>query len=209
MKKRILTLFMTAALLAGCGSAGAAETPAEEPAAPEETEAAEPAESEAPAEKETEGGTLVVYFSATGTTKGVAEKIAAVTGGDLFELTAAEPYSDADLDWHDSSSRSTAEQNDPSVRPALQDAPASLDGYDTIYLGFPIWYYGAPNVIQTFCKGYDWTGKQVYLFATSGGSGIGKTAEKLRPFIGTAEVVKAQVIPASATEGQLKKWAQI
>jgi len=81
--------------------------------------------------------------------------------------------------------------------------------YDTIYLGFPIWYGIAPNVVQTFLKGYDLSGKKIVVFATSGGSRIGKTAEKLRPFIGTAEVVKAQVIPASATEGQLKKWAKI
>ena len=206
MKKHILTLFMTAVLLAGCGSAGNTAAPAEEPAAPEETAAPEPAESEAPAEKETEGGTLVVYFSATGTTKGVAEKIAAVTGGDLFELTAAEPYSDADLDWHDSSSRSTAEQNDPSVRPALQDAPASLDGYDIIYLGFPIWWGEEPRIMDTFAESVSFEGKTVIPFCTSGSSPIGRSGENLEQLAGSGTWLKGQRFSGSVSEDELKSW---
>ena len=195
---------MTAALLAGCGSAGSTAAPAEETAAPAET--AEPAESEAPAEEETEGGTLVVYFSATGTTKGVAEKIASVTGGDLFELTAAEPSSDADLDWHDNSSRSTAEQNDPSVRPALQDAPASLDGYDTIYLGFPIWWGEEPRIMDTFAESVSFEGKTVIPFCTSGSSPIGRSGENLEQLAGSGTWLKGQRFSGSVSEDELKSW---
>lgn len=201
---------MTAALLAGCGSAGSTAAPAEEPAAPEETAApaapAEPAECQAPATEETEGGILVVYFSATGTTKGVAEKIAAVTGGDLFELTASEPYSDADLDWHDSSSRSTAEQNDPSVRPALQDAPASLDGYDTIYLGFPIWWGEEPRIMDTFAESVSFEGKTVIPFCTSGSSPIGRSGENLEQLAGSGTWLKGQRFSGSVSEDELKSW---
>lgn len=148
--------------------------------------------------------TLVAYFSAeTGRTRKVATLIAKMTGGELFEITPETEYSKADLNWKNPLARCNKEKigkNDVPVTGTVED----FADYDAVCLGFPIWYYGAPNVVQTFCKGYDWTGKKVYIFATSGGSGIGKTAEKLAPFIPGAEIVQADVL--RNTE-ELKVWA--
>ena len=136
---------------------------------------------------------LVAYFSASGTTAAVAEAIAKETGAELFEIKPEKPYTDADLKWTNPLARCNREKI------GKKDVPVSgrvegFENYDLVFLGFPIWYYGAPNVIQTFCKGYDWTGKKLALFATSGGSGSGKTAEKLMPYLpGAPEIVGADV----------------
>ncbi|MBR2591212.1 MAG: flavodoxin [Clostridia bacterium] len=123
--------------------------------------------------------TLVIYFSATGTTKGVAQRIASATGGDLYEITPAEPYSDADLNWHDNSSRTTKEQNDKSARPAIANDTVKLDGYDTIYIGYPIWWGEEPRIMDTFVEAHSFEGKTVIPFCTSGGSGIGSSGKNL------------------------------
>ena len=125
--------------------------------------------------------TLVAYFSASGVTRRVAEKLAAATGSDLYEIKPAEPYTRADLNWQDKRSRSSVEMNDPSSRPALADHAADVAGYDRIYLGFPIWWYTAPHIIRTFLESYDFAAKTIVLFATSGGSGLGQTAAELAP----------------------------
>ena len=125
--------------------------------------------------------TLVAYFSASGVTRRVAEKLAAATGSDLYEIKPAEPYTRADLNWQDKRSRSSVEMNDPSSRPALADHAADVAGYDRIYLGFPIWWYTAPHIIRTFLESYDFAGKAIVIFATSGGSGLGQTAAELAP----------------------------
>ncbi len=141
---------------------------------------------------------LVAYFSAEGTTRVLAEVLAEKAGADLFEIRPEEPYSAADIKWTNPLARCNREKigrKDVPVAGRVED----WAGYDLVYLGFPIWYYGAPNVIGTFCKGYDWAGKQVVLFATSGGSGIGRTAEKLQPFMPGGQIVKAQVL--KGTEG--------
>ena len=134
--------------------------------------------------------TLVAYFSASGVTKGVAEKLAAATGSDLYEIKPAEPYTPADLNWNDKNSRSSVERNDPSSRPALADQGANLAGYDRIYLGFPIWWYTAPRIIRTFLESYDFAGKTIVLFATSGGSGLGQTAAELSSSCPGAKIVE-------------------
>lgn len=132
--------------------------------------------------------TLVTYFSAEGTTKKVAEEFAKEIGADVFEIIPEEIYTKADIRWTNPLSRCNKEKfgnKDVPVKGKVED----FEKYDTVYIGFPIWYGCAPNVVNTFCKGYDWTGKKVYAFATSGGSGIGKTAEKLKPYVtGAAEV---------------------
>ena len=140
--------------------------------------------------------TLVAFFSAGGTTAKLAKKIAHMTGAELFEIVPEQPYTAEDLDWTDPQARCNQEYNgdlDVPVAGAVKD----LEDYDMIFLGFPIWYHRAPNIINTFCKGYDWTGKSVALFATSGGSGIGDTAEKLMPYIKGAVIVNAQVMGQS------------
>ena len=148
--------------------------------------------------------TLIIYFSAEGTTASISKGLASSLHADLFEIRPVHPYTSADLKWTNPLARCNREKIGRKDVP-VEGVVENMAEYDTIYLGFPIWYGIAPNVVQTFLKGYDLSGKKIVVFATSGGSRIGKTAEKLRPFIGTAEVVKAQVIPASATEGQLKK----
>ncbi len=122
--------------------------------------------------------TLVAYFSATGTTKTAAEKIAKATGAELFEIKPTKAYSAADLDWTDKSSRSCRENADPKSRPAFNKSKASLDGYDLIFLGFPNWWNGAPRIINTFMDTYQLKGKRVVMFMTSGGSSI-KNSEKV------------------------------
>ena len=123
---------------------------------------------------------LVVYFSATGTTKGVAEKIAALTDADIFEIVPAEPYTSADLNWNDRNSRTSVETDDPSCRPEIDGEPVDLEGYSTIFIGYPIWWYTHPRIIETFFDKAELKGKTVHLFATSGGSGITDSMRELK-----------------------------
>ena len=142
--------------------------------------------------------TLVAYFSAQGTTAALARELASKTGADLFEIVPREPYSAADITWTNPLARCNREKIGKKDVP-VAGTVADWESYDRVYLGFPIWYYGAPNVVNTFCKGYDWQGKRVALFATSGGSGIGRTVEKLRPYVAGGEIVKAEVIRGGKT----------
>ena len=123
---------------------------------------------------------LVVYFSASGVTKGVAQQLAEVAGADLHEIKPETPYTDADLDWRDKQSRSTVEMKDKNSRPAITDKLANMQDYDVVYVGFPIWWYTAPSIINTFMEAYDFKGKTVIPFATSGGSSIKKACEDLK-----------------------------
>ena len=123
---------------------------------------------------------LVAYFSASGVTKGVAQQLAEVTGGTLHEIKPAQPYTDADLDWHNKQSRSSVEMQDKSSRPAITDKLKNMQDYDIIYVGFPIWWYTCPTIINTFMEAYDFKGKIVIPFATSGGSSIKKACEDLK-----------------------------
>ena len=123
---------------------------------------------------------LVAYFSASGTTKGVAQQLAEVTGGTLHEIKPEQPYTDADLDWRNKKSRSSVEMQDKSSRPAITDKLKNLQDYDVIYVGFPIWWNTCPTIINTFMEAYDFQGKTVIPFATSGGSSIKKACEDLK-----------------------------
>ena len=150
---------------------------------------------------------LVAYFSAEGTTKKLAERLAAAADADLFEITPEKPYSEADINWRNPLSRCNREKigrKDVPVAGKVED----MADYDTILVGFPIWYGCAPNVVNTFLKGYDLSGKKIAAFATSGGSGIGKTAEKLQPYVGNGTVVGAKLFQASAGTEELKSWAE-
>lgn len=139
------------------------------------------------------GKSLVVYFSAEGTTKKMAEKLARKTDADLFEIRPEKPYTAADLKWTNPLARCNREKMGKKDVPVTEYAE-NWEKYDTVYLGFPIWYYAAPNVVNTFCKAYDWAGKRLFVFATSGGSNIGKTVEKLQPYLkGAPEILGAQV----------------
>ena len=123
---------------------------------------------------------LVAYFSATGTTKAVAEQIALASGGELMAIEPVQPYTSADLNWNDKKSRSTVEMNDESARPAIKKTKENLNEYNTVYVGFPVWWYVAPRIINTFLEAYDFSGKTIIPFATSGGSGIAGCTKALR-----------------------------
>lgn len=181
----------------------AAEAPsaqtATEPAA--EAPAAEP-ESEAAAHSDV----LVAYFSATGTTKGVAEKIASITGGDLYEILAAQPYTEDDLNYNDDNSRSTTEQNDKNVRPEIGSEDISLEGYKTIYLGFPIWWGEEPRILDTFVEKYSFDGITVIPFCTSGGSGIGRSGPNMEALAGSGTWLEGERFSGSVSEADLQSW---
>ena len=149
---------------------------------------------------------LVAYFSATGTTKGVAERIAAVTGGDLYEILAADPYTDDDLNYNDNSSRSTSEQNDKNVRPEIGSEDISLEGYTTIYLGFPIWWGEEPRILDTFVEKYSFEGITVIPFCTSGGSGIGRSGPDMEALAGSGTWLEGKRFSGNVSEADLQSW---
>ncbi len=154
------------------------------------------------------GKTLVAYFSAGGVTKKVAERLAAAAGADLFEIRPAVPYTRADLDWTDKNSRSSVEMRDPSSRPAIAEKLGNMDDYDTVFLGFPIWWYVAPTIIDTFLESYDFSGKTIIPFATSGGSGMGRTVEVLKPLCdGTARWLPGKMLNR-VSEQELRAFAE-
>ena len=151
---------------------------------------------------------LVVYFSCSGVTKKTAELLSDVAGADLFEIRPEVPYTKADLDWMDKKSRSTVEMNDPSSRPAIADKVEHMEQYDTVYVGFPIWWYVAPTIINTFLESYDLTGKTIIPFATSGGSDIGKTNERLAPSCKGAKLMDGKVFKGNVGHQELAAWVE-
>ena len=140
--------------------------------------------------------TLVLYFSAEGTTAKVAKELAAAKGADLFEIKPEEPYSKADIRWMNPLARCNREKFGKKEVP-VTGAIDNFAEYEKVYVGFPIWYGCAPNVVNTFCKAYDWSGKKVVVFATSGGSGIGKSGEKLQPYVTGAEILTAKLVKSA------------
>ena len=151
---------------------------------------------------------LVAYFSATGTTAKAAKALADAVGGDLYEIRPAVPYTSADLNWMDQNSRSSVEMKDARSRPALADTDAPVAGHDVIFLGFPVWWYMAPTILNTFLEAYDFTGKTIVLFATSGGSGLGKSAAGLRSSAPGAKIVDGRMLNGRLNEAELKAWAE-
>lgn len=232
MKKIIAVLLMVCmcSSLAACGSEQAGSSigvessademqasevskAAEESAEPvesieEQTEVAASANTEATADTSAESAssTLVVYFSATGTTKGIAEYIAEGLSADIYEITPEEPYTDADLDYNDNNSRSTVEMDDPSVRPAIAGSIDNFEQYDTIYVGYPIWWGAAPRIMDTFAESYDFTDKTVIPFCTSGSSGVGSSASTLADLAGTGNWLDGTRFSGNETAEDIMEW---
>lgn len=149
---------------------------------------------------------LVAYFSASGVTAGVAQQLAKVAKADLFAIKPAVPYTDADLDWTNKNSRSSVEMRDPASRPEIAGILDNMADYDTVFLGFPIWWYIAPTIINTFLESYDFAGKTVIPFATSGGSGFGKTVSVLQPLCAeTAKWLPGKILNC-VSEQELQAW---
>ena len=150
--------------------------------------------------------TLVAYFSASGVTAKLAKTLAAAANADLFEIRPVTPYTAKDLDWMDKKCRSSIEMQDKSSRPEMAEMLSGCAQYDTVFVGFPIWWYEAPHIIETFLESCDLSGKTVVPFATSGGSSMGKTSKILEPSCPGAKVLEGKVLRASASEAELKAW---
>lgn len=213
--KGILGFVMAACLLgglAGCGgqAASASAAPARPASSsPASSAAADAASSEAAAASGVpapEDGVLVAYFSATGNTRAVAEKIAALTGGDLYEIVPAQPYTNEDLDWRNSQSRSSQEMDDPDARPEIAGSPVEMDGYGTLYLGYPIWYGQAPRILSTFVESCNLEGMRVIPFCTSGSSGIGSSADSLAEQAGGGAWLEGRRFDSGVPDSELQAW---
>lgn len=163
------------------------------------------AASESKTQPKADGNILVAVFSAQGHTKALAEKIVSATGGTLFQIVPQKPYTEAELDWTDEYSRANIESKDRSTRPEIRNKADSFEQYDTIYVGFPIWWGTSPTIINTFLESYDTTGKVIIPFATSGGSGYGETEKDLRVSAPDATFRQGKVLN-NATDAQVKKW---
>ena len=151
---------------------------------------------------------LVAYFSATGTTAKVAERLSQAINADLFEIKPAQPYTNADLDWTDKKSRSSVEMADKSSRPAIADQVADMSQYNVVFVGFPIWWYREPSIIDTFMTSYDFAGKTVIPFATSGMSGIGDSGKNMQALAPSAKVLEGKRFSSGVSAEELKSWAE-
>ena len=152
---------------------------------------------------------LVAYFSASGSTRKLANTLAEVIGADTYEIKPATPYTGKDLNWNDSQSRSSVEMADKNSRPALNDTDAKISEYDTIFVGFPIWWYVAPHIINSFLESYDFAGKKIFPFATHEGSGLGGSVSYIKKICPTAEVFDGLAIhgaEASSASAQVDRW---
>lgn len=151
---------------------------------------------------------LVAYFSASGATAKVAEILSETIGTDIFAIEPETPYTKADLNWMDEKSRSTIEMKNPESRPAIATKRDNMDEYDTVFVGFPIWWYVAPTIINTFLESYDMAGKTIVPFATSGGSGMGNTNEKLLPSCAGARLLEGKVLKSNISAAELNEWVK-
>ena len=186
--KKILVLLVTALFVAACNAKPTPQVRQEEPMLSNQK-------------------VLVAYFSATGTTKKVAQNLAKAVNADIYEIKPVTPYTDADLNWRNSNSRSSVEMNDKSSRPEMVADNFSVKDYDVVYLGFPIWWGTAPHIVETFLEKQDFSNKTIVLFATSGSSGMGNTDEDLKPSVSaSAKIVKGKVLNGNPSVEELKNW---
>ena len=190
---------------ASSAEASSTETAAAETSSTEASSAGTEEQTPAP---EAHSEILIAYFSATGTTKGVAERIASVTGGDLYEILAVEPYTADDLNYNDHGSRSTVEQNDKSARPEIGSEDISLEGYTTLYLGFPIWWGEEPRIMDTFVEKYSFEGITVIPFCTSASSGIGRSGPNMEALAGSGTWLDGKRFSGNVSEEDLKSWIE-
>ena len=189
------------------GSVEDMQSPSVPEVTPTPTETPAPADTPSDNEKE-ENKMLVVYFSGTGNTKALAETIAETSGADIFEIVPTEPYTNADLNYNDNNCRANREQNDPSARPAIANRIENIDDYDTIFIGYPIWWGTMPRIINTFLDTYDLSGKTIMPFATSGGSGISSSVSAIRNICSDADVKDGMRGTASTSSAQIETWIE-
>lgn len=152
------------------------------------------------------GKILVAYFSASGVTKGVAEKLAKSANAELFEIIPKHPYTKEDLNWKDKQSRSSVEMNDRSCRPEISSNISDISQYDFVFIGFPVWWYREPSIIDTFMEAYDFSGKTIIPFCTSGGSPLGEAVRNIQSLAKGANVLNGRKFSSEVSENELKKW---
>ena len=214
MKKAIAILLSLTMILvlAACGnSASQTEQPSTEDTSVESKADTKSAESSTDMENTDnqdaqEHKILVAYFSATGTTKGVAVHIANGLNADIYAIVPEEPYTDADLDYNDNNSRTTIEMNDPNARPVISGSVENMEQYDTVFIGYPIWWGEAPRIVSTFMESYDFSGKTIVPFCTSGGSGIGSSASNLESFTSGATWLDGRRLNGSDSQDTVMEW---
>ncbi len=206
MKRKIALLVagLLALGLTACGNAAGQSSGSKD--AGTQSTAAQSTKAEPTSGAQSTKDTLVVYFSATGTTKGVAEKIANITGADTYEIKAAQEYSTADLNYNDSNSRSTKEQKDATARPKIGSSAVSLEGYKTIYIGYPIWWGEEPRIMDTFVESNNFNGITMIPFCTSGSSGLGRSGQNLAKNAGSGTWLDGKRFGAGASEDEIRSW---
>ena len=203
--KKILLILLTLCMMIGLAACSGSNNSDE--AAKTDNEMASTEEQTSEVEgNDSENSTLVVYFSVTGNTKGVAEKIADITGADIYEIKAAEEYTDEDIDYDNSDSRTTHEQNDSSARPEIGSDTISLEGYTTIYIGYPIWWGQEPRIMDTFVESYDFDGITMIPFCTSGSSDIGESGQNLADNAGSGNWIEGKRFDGGASEDEIRTW---
>lgn len=211
MKRIVMALLMTAMVvsLTACGgNTGQDGSPASDTLDREQSPAPTGA-ADIQAVPDKEGNkVLVAYFSATGTTKGVAEMIAENTEADVYEIVPREPYTDADLNWHDDKSRSTIEMNDRSSRPEIDGAVEDMEQYDIVFIGYPIWWGEAPRIVSTFMESYSFEGKTVIPFCTSSSSGLGSSGKNLEDLTDGARWLDGKRFGGGVSEADVKAWIE-
>ena len=207
MKKLFSLLLATAMLLtlAACGTTNAGNDAADEPKNDVAVAAADPAPDDNTPEG-TGGKVLVAYFSATGHTKTIAEYLQTALDADIYEIVPQEPYTADDLDYNTDGCRANQEQHDDSARPAISGSVENMDGYDVVFVGYPIWWGQAPKIVYTFLEGYDFSGKTIVPFCTSGGSGIDGSLGGLQALSPDADWLTGQRFSASASEADVQSW---
>jgi len=219
MTKKLFSVFVTIFIAASFSSCGSSENSVQEshtsqPEAVQQPETQEDNASEMsenaeiePTDSYDDGGTAVFYFSATGTTAEIAQLIANETGADLFEIIPQVPYSSDDLNYNDDNCRANKEQNDDYARPGISGDLSAAEGYDVIYLGYPIWWGTAPRIIQTFIESYNLSGKTVYTFCTSGGSGIEKSVSDLQSMYKSVNIISGKRLNDADAE-DIRAWIE-
>ena len=205
----VLLVFVLVFSLASCG--GNSENnraSAGENASTSAESASAATESETPENDAAEQKILVAYFSATGTTEGVAEQIAEGLSCDLYEITPQDPYTDADLNYSDTNSRTTSEMNDENARPAISGSVSDMAQYDVVFLGYPIWWGEAPRIINTFLESYDFSGKTIVPFCTSGSSGISSSVSALKPLASGATWLESRRFGGGVSDETVMEWVR-
>ena len=203
--KKILLILLTLCMMIGLAACSGSNTSDEAAGTDNEMASTEEQTSEAEG-NDSENSTLVVYFSVTGNTRGVAEKIADITGADVYEIKAAKEYTSEDIDYDNSDSRTTHEQNDSSARPEIGSDTISLEGYTTIYIGYPIWWGQEPRIMDTFVESYDFDGITMIPFCTSGSSDIGQSGQNLADNAGSGSWLEGKRFASDASEDEISTW---